>query len=335
MKLTREGKRFCIATFLIALAAFNSANNLIYLVFSMMLSILFLSLFMLKYNLKGLTLKVSHNQPLFAKSISRMNITLSNDKTHIPSYSIKVLMPEKIEGKAYFSEISGLLEIQQDIPVFYERRGIYRYGNFLLESSFPFIFFSKRIPCKCEGEVIVYPEITEIDRRIPEMVNEWYESSQSRSGKGEEFSTIREFRYGDDWRRIHWKASAKAAQFMVKEYAAYEPKKLTVILDNLKPHDRESFEKAVSFAASITDRFLNEGFFVRLLTCRKMIPFGSSKDHLFKILDVLAVVEGQDLWECPISDELEGAIILILSSEGSPLSRFITSSDMVIYASTL
>lgn len=335
MKLTREGKRFLIATVLIAVAAFNTANNLIYLVFSMMLSIFFLSLFILKYNLNGLTLNMSHTQPVFAKNICEMNIIMSNSKKTIPSYSIKVLMPESIKGNAYFSEISSSSEIQQNVPVLYERRGVYRYDSFFMESSFPFIFFSKRINSRFKGEVIVYPEIKEIDRVIPEMVNEWHESSQERIGRGEEFSMIREFRYGDDWRRMHWKASAKARKFMVKEYAVLEPKKLTVILDNLKPHDIESFEKAVSFAASITDRFLNEGFFVRLLTCRKIIPFGSGKDHLFKILDILAVIEGQDLWECPISSEPEGMIILILGSESSPLNRLITNSDLVIYASSL
>jgi uncharacterized protein (DUF58 family) len=335
MKLTREGKRFLIATVLIAVAAFNTANNLIYLVFSMMLSILFLSLVILKWNLKRLSLKVSYEQPLFANRTSHMNIALANDKKHIPTYSRNILMPEKVDRKVYFSEIPAVSEKKQDVTVLYERRGIYRYGDFIIESSFPFLFFQKRIHCKCEGEVIVYPEIKDLDAGIPEMVSNWYDSSPTRIGKGDEFSTIREFRYGDDWRRIHWKASAKAAQFMVKEYAAYEPKKLTIILDNLKPHDEESFEKAVSLAASMTDRFLNEGYFVRLLTCRKMIPFGNSRDHIFKVLDVLAGVEGQDLWECPISDEHEGAHIVILSSEGSPMSRFLTSTDMVIYASTL
>ena len=335
MKLTREGKRFFIATVLIAFAAFNTANNLIYLVFSMMLSILFLAFVILRWNLKGLILKVSYAQPVFAKQSARINIALSNDKKHIPSYSIKVWIPERIEGTAYFPEVCCLSEIQQDVPVFYERRGLYRYGNFFMESSFPFLFFLKRIVSHVEGEVIVYPEIKELDWSITATVNEWYEAAQTRIGKGDEFLMIREFRYGDDRRRIHWKASAKATQLLMKEYATHEPKKLTIILDNLKPHDEKSFEKAVSLAASMTDKFLNEGFFIRLLTCKKMIPFGNSKDHLFKILDILAAIEGQDSWECPIYDELEGTNIVILGSEGSPLSRFITDTDMVIYATTL
>jgi uncharacterized protein (DUF58 family) len=335
MKLTQEGKRFFIATVLIAFAAFNTANNLIYLVFSMMLSILFLAYVILRWNIKDLILRVSYTQPVFAKRSARINISLSNDKKHIPSYSIKVWIPEQTEGTAYFPEVSCLSEIQQDVPILYERRGMYKYGNFFIESSFPFLFFSKKIVSHIEGEVIVYPEIKELDWGITATVNEWYEASQARIGKGEEFSMVREFRYGDDRRRIHWKASAKATQLLMKEYATHEPKKLTIILDNLKPQNEESFEKAVSLAASMTDKFLNEGFFIRLLTCRKMIPFGNSKDHLFKILDILAAIEGQDSWECPISDEFEGTNIVILGSEGSPLSRFITETDMVIYATAL
>ncbi|OHE58269.1 MAG: hypothetical protein A2Z47_14065 [Thermodesulfovibrio sp. RBG_19FT_COMBO_42_12] len=335
MKLSREGKRFLIATALIAVAALNTGNNLIYLILSMMLSILVLSILILRGNMNGLELRVYQLQPVFANGPANMNITILNKKRLITSYSIKVLMPEGIKGETFFPKISGLSDKLKTVPVVYEKRGIFKYGDFFIESSFPFILFSAGILCRVKGEVIVYPEIKETDEIVPEITSGRYEPFLPRTGRGDEFSMIREFRYGDDWRRIHWKTSAKTAKFMVMEYAGEEPRKLTIIFDNLRPHDTESFEKAVSFSASISDRFLSEGFFVRLLTCRKVIPFGSGKEHLFKILDVLAVIEGQDSWECPISDETEGPTILILNSDGSSLNKFIPVSDMVIYASTL
>jgi uncharacterized protein (DUF58 family) len=335
MKLSREGKRFSLVTVLIAAAALNTGNNLIYLILSMMLSILVLSIVLLRINIKGLVLKVSQVQPVFANNAAYMDVTLSNKKRTIPSYSIKVSMPKSTKGQAYFPKISGSSELSRTAAIVYKRRGIYRYGDFFIDSSFPFIFFSKRIMCKVDGEVLVYPEIKETDGIIPESTGEGYELSYSSIGTGDEFAMIREYRYGDDWRRIQWKASAKTAKLLVTQYAAEEPKRLTVILDNLMPHYTESFERAISVAASITDRFLKEGFFVRLLTCKKVIPFGSGMEHLFKILDVLAVIEGQNSWECPLSDELEGLIILVLNSEHSSLRRFINSSDMVIYATAL
>ena len=335
MRLSREGKRFFLATALITVAALNTGNNLIYLILSMMLSIFVLSVFILKVNMRGLELKVLQSQPVFANNFSNMEIALSNGKRIIPSYSIRVLMPRWIKGEANFPEISGLSELLKSVSVIYKKRGIYKYGDFSLESSFPFIFLSDRVLCRVSGEVIVYPEMRKTDDTIPEIIGRGYDLSLTRIGTGDEFSTVREFRYGDDRRRINWKASAKTAKVMVMEYSAEEPRKLTIILDNLMPCDFESFEKAVSFAASISDRFLSEGYFVRLLTCRKVLPFGGGREHLFKILDVLAVIEGKDSWECPISSEPEGSSILILNSEDSILNRYIPISDMVIYAADL
>ncbi|OGW38751.1 MAG: hypothetical protein A2Y97_05870 [Nitrospirae bacterium RBG_13_39_12] len=335
MKLSREGKRFLVATVLIAVAALNTGNNLIYLILSMMLSMLVLSFLILKVNLNGLVLKVSQSQPIFANSPEDVILKISNKKKIIPSYSIKVMVPQKIMGEAYFPEVSGLSDISKIVTVIYGKRGIYRYGDFYIESSFPFIFCYDKVLCAVDGEVIVYPEIKNVDLIISKFMSNQDELSLTKVGRGDELSMIRRFRYGDDWRRIHWKASAKAAKFMVTEYAAEEPKKLTLILDNLLPHDSKSFEKAVSFAASVSDKFLNEGFFVRLLTCKKVIPFGNDRGHLFKILDVLAAVKGQDLWECPMSDEPEGLTILILNSGDSLLNRFVAKSDMVINAATL
>jgi uncharacterized protein (DUF58 family) len=339
MKLTGEGKRFALATVLIAVAALNTGNNLIYLVFSMMLSIFALSFLILIINTRNLVITVSQQQPIFAGIPAEITVTVSNGKKWVPSYSIRVSMPEKAEaeGEAYFPILPCASDISGNIPVVYNRRGFYGYGSFFITSGFPFIFLSKRIACRVEGSIIVYPEVKEIDQVIPNAFSESHVSQLARIRKGDELALIREFRYGDDWRRIHWKASAKTSNLMVMEYASDEPRKLTVILDNLMPRDSAYFEKAVSFAASVSDFFLKEGFFVRLLTCRKVIPFGSGREHLFKILDILAVIEGRNTWECPLSSQAEqdGLSIAILNSEASPLRKFLPVSDMVIYATDL
>jgi uncharacterized protein (DUF58 family) len=335
MKVSREGKRFILTTGLVLIAAFNTGNNLIYLILSMMLSILTLSFLILKINMKGLMLHVSHVHPLFVNKTENMDVVLSNKKKFIPSYSLNLFMSERARGRTYFPEIAGSASKSGSIPVVYKKRGIYKYGDFSIESSFPFIFLSDSVLCGIDGEILVYPEIKDIDEILPEITGESYELSHVKTGISDEFSMIREFRYGDNWRSIHWKASAKASKLMVMEYTADEPRKLTVILDNLLPHNPESFEKAVSFAASVSDRFLKEEYFVRLITSRKMIPFGTGRDHLFKILDVLAVVEGQDSWEYPMSDKPEGPAILILCSGESLLAKFISASNMVVYASNL
>jgi uncharacterized protein (DUF58 family) len=337
MRVSREGKRFFLAALLTGIAAFNTGNNLIYLIFCMMLAIIAISIIILRINMRGLQLKVFQSGPLFAKTPANLEVSVSNEKSRIPSYSIKVLMPEKISGKAYFPKILPGSDVSESISVVFRRRGVYGYGEFLIESSFPFIFFSKRILCSIPSQVVVYPEIKETEKIVQEIMKDGSSPDILWAGKGDEFSLIREFRDGDDRRRIHWKASAKTSTLMVTEYAAEEARKLTVILDNLMPRDHTAFENSVSFAASVSDRFLNEGCYVRLLTCRKVIPFGSGKDQLYKILDVLAAISPQNSWECPFSAETapEGFVILILNSGDSPLNRFAPVSDMVIYAADL
>ena len=136
-------------------------------------------------------------------------------------------------------------------------------------------------------------------------------------------------------RRIQWKASAKTGKLMVKDTGTDEPRLLTIILDNIKPLHKESFEKAVSFAASLADRFIRLGFFVRLITCKKLIPFGNGLEHLFKILDALAVIDEDATWECPMMDEMHGTGVLILKSEDSMLKRLRLRCSMVVYAPDL
>ena len=335
MKLSREGIRFFLATILIAVAALNTGNNLIYLILSMMLSILALSVLILKINTYGLAVEVSPQYPVFANTPANVDVTLTNKKKMIPSYSINVLIPGHMNKEAYFQKVPAKADMLTTVSVTFRKRGVYAYGDFFMESSFPFIFFTQRIKRKTGGEIIVYPELKKIDRSDFESPGKGSEFSLSRIGKGDEFATVREFRYGDDWRRIHWKASAKTSKIMIMEYSVEEAKRLTVILDNLAPYDSGSFEKAVSFAASICESFLADGFFLRLLTCRKVFPFGAGRDHLFKILDFLAAVQRQDSWECPPAPEHEGLTVLILNSEHSPLKRFIPESDTVIYATAL
>jgi uncharacterized protein (DUF58 family) len=337
MKVSREGKRFILATFLTALAAFNTGNNLIYLIFSMMSSILVISVVVLKMNTKGLTLRVSPEYPVFAKVPAVLEIVVTNKKRILLSYSVKVTLPETHGGESYFPKIPAQSELSQTMRVVYEKRGVYGFGDFYLSSGFPFIFLTQKIVSAIREKVIVYPEINEVDASLPGLTKEGDALSYSAMRRGEEFSSIREFRYGDDRRNIHWKASAKTARLMVSEYAAEEPKKLTVILDNLMPPDDRVFENAISLAASLADSFLRDGFYVRLFTCRKVVPFGSGSQHLYKILDVLAEIKGHHSWECPLSSEAgaEGFLILILCAEGSPLQRFASLSDKVIYASAV
>jgi uncharacterized protein (DUF58 family) len=83
--------------------------------------------------------------------------------------------------------------------------------------------------------------------------------------------TVREYRQGDDLRRVHWRSSARLGELMVRREEQPWQSRATVLLDNrLVAHRGQgvasSLEAAVSAAASVTVHLSQRGFQVRLVT---------------------------------------------------------------------
>lgn len=69
---------------------------------------------------------------------------------------------------------------------------------------------------------------------------------------GTEFHSLREYAPGDDLRRIHWKASARSTDLLVRETELEAVRRCTVLLDTSpREYDEAGFEAAVSAAASV------------------------------------------------------------------------------------
>ncbi|PVG82792.1 DUF58 domain-containing protein [Nocardioides gansuensis] len=83
--------------------------------------------------------------------------------------------------------------------------------------------------------------------------------------------TVREYRRGDDLRRVHWRSSARVGELMVRREEQPWQSRATVYLDNrLVAHRGQgiasSLESAVSVAASIAVHLSQRGYLVRLVT---------------------------------------------------------------------
>src|SRR3954451_6816665 len=83
--------------------------------------------------------------------------------------------------------------------------------------------------------------------------------------------TVREYRRGDDLRRVHWRSSAKLGELMVRREEQPWESRATLFLDNRGVAHRgqgiaSSLEAAVAAAASIAVHLSKRGFTVRLVT---------------------------------------------------------------------
>jgi|Deesub1362B_J571_1020462.scaffolds.fasta_scaffold00273_25 uncharacterized protein (DUF58 family) len=335
ISITREGKRFLLAVAIVGFAAFNTGNNLMYLTFAMLMSTLVFSLAMLFFNLKGLEVEFSVEEPVFAASYATLRLTVRNTKRFIPSFSLRFILPGLLEDGIFIDRIpaSGSREILKKIM--FHKRGLYRVKDTKLRSGFPFIFFYLTHRPPGSTKVIVYPVLYDLRQlRIQEYILQETSGTQP-VRTGDYLQSIREYQPGDLWRNIHWKATAKTGRFMVKEFYRQETDMVTIIIDNSKTPNEEHFEKAVSLAATLVNEYILQGLNVRLLSCGKAFPFGSGMEHLYRILDHLAVIRMREDFTCSIKDIEEGLTILVLPSEGSSLTHLSSMVDRVYYASNI
>ncbi|MEW8396997.1 MAG: DUF58 domain-containing protein, partial [Candidatus Thiodiazotropha sp.] len=87
----------------------------------------------------------------------------------------------------------------------------------------------------------------------------------------DQFAAVREYVQGDSLRHIHWRASARRQQLVVKEYERSDRPVLLVALDcraafNHGEGGRTSFEYAISIAASMIHFASREGMQAILVT---------------------------------------------------------------------
>jgi uncharacterized protein (DUF58 family) len=96
-------------------------------------------------------------------------------------------------------------------------------------------------------------------------------SVRLRSGQGEDDAVVRQYRQGDDLRRVHWRTTARRDELMVRVEERPWHGGTTVLLDRRAPAHRghgaaSSLEWSVSFAASVCLHLTHCGHVVRLVT---------------------------------------------------------------------
>jgi uncharacterized protein (DUF58 family) len=86
---------------------------------------------------------------------------------------------------------------------------------------------------------------------------------------------LREYVPGDELRHVHWRASAKIGQLLVREYVDPVQPHCTVVLDTRETTlDADAFEEAVEVAASVLWAAAGEDHHVALVTDRPGPPAG-------------------------------------------------------------
>lgn len=128
--------------------------------------------------------------------------------------------------------------------------------------------------------------------------------TQNPGRSGIEFIGVRKHDDGDGVSRIHWKASAKSQQLLVKEFQVQKTYEFVLFLDIREDHHCSSgpdgsLEKAVTLAASVAATATRAGYGAGLFVLgaeRTALPINSGKGHFNLVLETLVNVKpGQNV----------------------------------------
>jgi uncharacterized protein (DUF58 family) len=144
------------------------------------------------------------------------------------------------------------------------RRGVFEGGEATLTSGAPFGFLRSRRVLSVPTHTVVVPRWVDL-RSFPILEPSSFPSDvlheRARTGAGEEFLGVRDYRPGDPPRSVHWRSTARAGHLVVREYEEEVASRVALVLagtDTGEPPD-SAFEALTSAAASIAIYALQTG----------------------------------------------------------------------------
>lgn len=304
LRATREGKAFIFVTIGVGVAAFNTGNNLLFLILGFMLSLIILSGVLSETAIRKIQLSRRIPRQCHAGQTCLVEVVLRNAKTRAPSYSLEVEdLAEGLptERRCFFLKVAPSSEQVATYRRIPERRGKIQLKGFRVATRYPFGLFEKWRMVQCDDELVVYPALLPAERLQSQAFVQGQQTSSLRRGRGDELAELRAYRTGDEPRHIHWRRSAALGELVTIERCAETGANLTMILDNARPAEAtaawdDAFERAISRAATWGLDAIGRGQAVALLVRGQRSPRmepGGDREPLLRFLSLLQSVSAE------------------------------------------
>ena len=185
-------------------------------------------------------------------------------------------------------------------------RGRYQVGPLRMRLADPFGLVERTRSFRSVSTVVVLPAVEPLPQS--QLPGAWNSSHQSHSHSvgslGSDDASIREYRYGDDLRKVHWRSTARHGTVMVRQEERPWHARTVVLLDTraaahrrasgqtaeidagADPRELSSFEWAVSAAASITVLLRSKGREVDFVAGSLPTAVGNPHDLLDRLSDL-------------------------------------------------
>lgn len=254
---------------IVGFSAWNTGNNLLFLVLSILVGAMIAGFAAGAMNLKKLDVRMRFPETIFAGEETPILVGLTNRKRLFPAFSIVAevrgrdrersmaekelfgLVPAFIMRRLakppvirrildYFPYVArGETEESRSFHIF-PYRGKLVISDFEIATKFPFAFFRhrRRLSAK-ETELVVFPQLSEHDD-LPDVISAVAgRRPLMKRGAGYDLLSLRAYQPTDDPRQIDWKATARSRGVIVRETTADESLRVQIFFDPRLPAAEE------------------------------------------------------------------------------------------------
>jgi len=211
---TRAGTAFGALLLLMLLAGLNYANSLALFLTFLLAAFALVVMQLCHRNLLGLEVRALSAAPRFAHSAGSLQLILGNG-TPAPRLRLEAALPG---GPSVLTDLAARGSARCELPLAGAPRGRLRLGRVRLSTAHPFGLFRAWTWLHTPTEAWVYPRP---QGRLPMPAH-----SERDTGRraylvpgADEWSGLRPFRDGDSPRAVDWKAYAREAPLLVREYS--------------------------------------------------------------------------------------------------------------------
>ena len=256
LSLTREGLRFLLLLGIVGFAAFNTKNNVLYLMLSFGIATVLVDFVAGWLSLRRLSVARAELSDAYVGLSAYETVELANGGGVLDACGLTVE-----GGAATVPFLRRDKNASCRVERLYRRRGVYEGEPVAVSTRFPFGFFGFARKLPAPREHIVYPRIRAIDHKLLIGHRGGRGSAAQRRGQGDDLFRLREYTPGDHMHHVHWKTSAKLGKLMVRELAEAEKERLTVgfVPRISEARDPAEFEILVSAAASLVSQLVRSG----------------------------------------------------------------------------
>jgi uncharacterized protein (DUF58 family) len=334
-KITRQGWIYVVGIILVALAALNTGNNLLFMILASLIASILMSGILSSITLAGIELRLQLPEHIFAGESVNATVELQNEKQTLPSFSLRVEGAARkgvdsatavLQTPVYFPYLARLESAKQSVPLLFPRRGIYRQEAFRIVSRFPFGFLQKARRLDLPTEALVYPSVEASAEFLDIRPGIQGAMESFTKGRGHDLYALRNYQANDSARLVHWKASARSGTLMVREFAREDDCNVLLVFDphsaaadpSASPAEKERFERAVTLCAAIAWHLHERNTQLEFHCAKAELPLAPTSENIYAVLRHLALVQ-------PIAPDPRSTLLSDLAANPDAFKIIVTS----------